>query len=216
MDNLERFNPENFTDEVVKEINSMSYEEISELADIPGYFLIRDKSTNKPFTGQSTFRNFAVLHRLGHGKRFEVVGVHENTLNNAAIITEEIPVQDEFITPQQAIIVTENPDPKKDSAEEEEIPEPEVTAHDDNIQNEITSTPEITLQDYTTEQVKESEIFPTEVALQEEIVVDSQNEEPAQNAVPGTENLKPETENTAAEVKATKSQSTEPKSKKSK
>lgn len=208
MDNLERFTPDKLTEEVVNEINAMSYEEISELADIPGYFLIRDKSTNKPYTGQSTYRSLAVLHRLGHGKRFEVVGAQMNVTNSVAASTEEVNEIDDFIAPEQTIVDIENPDPEKDSTEgdsteEEEIPEPEVNAPD-----EIISAPEteISLQNYSSEPVIESEIFPTEDTSQEEIVVDSKNEEPIQNATPRTEDLKPETGNeSAAEVKATKS-----------
>ena len=134
MDNLERLNPNNFTDEVINEINSMSYEEISALVDIPGFFLIRDKSTNKPYTGQSTYRSLAVLHRLGHGKRFEVVGAPMNVTNNVAASAEEVNEIDDFIAPEQTIVDIENPDPEKDSTEGDSTEE-EVNAPDDNIQS---------------------------------------------------------------------------------
>jgi len=222
MDNLERFYPENLNKETIEEINSMSTEELTQLENIPGFFLVRDKSSGKPYTGQSTYKNLAVLHRLGFSKRYEVVGVHENSIKNNGF-DEEITAKDEFIAPEQVIIDTENPDSAKDPTEThpagDQEPEPEAKAHDDHIQNIDNSAPEkeIPFQEYTTGQVKESIIYPVDgIEPEKEMIADSKDPEPIQNAAP-EEGLKPEAdENKAAERKTEKAQPAENKPRKAK
>lgn len=118
MDNLEKFKPENLTKEVIDEINSMSSEDLKNLEDIPGFFLIRDKATNKTYTGQSTYKNLSTLHRLGFKKRYEVVGVHQDEIKNS--LFDEVIVKDEFIAPIHNILNNETSgviQPKKEISE---------------------------------------------------------------------------------------------------
>lgn len=178
MDNLEKFKPENLTKEVIDEINLMSSEELKNLENIPGFFLIRDKSTNKPYTGQSTYKNLAVLHRLGFKKRFEVVGVHADTMKNS--LFEEVPTQDEFISPELSIIDTDQIDPKPDGENTQNV-------------NALTPGEKNSLQEYTTNPVQESAIPPADfIKPVKEIVEDSKDQEPIQNETPVKEDPKPE------------------------
>lgn len=213
MDNLERFKPENLTKEVIEEINSMSTEELSQLENIPGFFLIRDKSTTKSYTGQSTYKNLAVLHRLGFNKRYEVVGVYADTMKNSSL-PEEIPAQDEFIAPEQVIVNTEEVNLGERSGEHvtEEIEDDlkngtfNEVKPEDKVQEKEIVIPE--LQEFTTEQGKES-IIPTDIIEPEkEIITDSKNQEANQNAAPEKEEPTSEVnDDKSTESKATKSPS---------
>ncbi|MCQ4139237.1 hypothetical protein [Chryseobacterium sp. EO14] len=115
MDNLEKFRPENFTEDTVKEINAMSYEDLKKLEDIPGLFLIRDKASNKPYTGQSDYRNLATLHRLGFANKYEVVGVRKGSQKTDVELSNEDQADDiDFISPEKSIILTGDDSPEED------------------------------------------------------------------------------------------------------
>ncbi|CAA7387094.1 hypothetical protein [Chryseobacterium fistulae] len=117
MDNLERFKPENLTREAVDEINAMPLEELIKLEDIPGVFLIRDKaSTHKHYTGQSTYKNLAVLHKLGFKKRYEVVGAYPSPMRSVTL-SEENFTKEDFIAPEKEILNQEGEDSGETSGE---------------------------------------------------------------------------------------------------
>ncbi|RNA63507.1 hypothetical protein D1631_17060 [Chryseobacterium nematophagum] len=125
MDHLERFKPENLTREAIDEINAMPLEELIKLEDIPGVFLIRDKaSTHKHYTGQSTYKNLAVLHKLGFKKRYEVVGTYPSPMRSVTFPEENF--KEDFIAPEKQIVNQEGEDSGETSGEHaiEESEEP--------------------------------------------------------------------------------------------
>lgn len=107
MDNLERFKMENLNDETIQEINRLSYEELLEISHIPGMLYIRDRAIkNRPFTGQTTYKNLSIIHKTGLKSKYEVVGVAiPNSRHEEPI---KINTEEDFIAPDTDIIIDTN------------------------------------------------------------------------------------------------------------
>lgn len=106
MDNLERFKMENLNEKTVQEINRLSYEELVEISHIPGMLYIRDIAIkNRGFTGQTTYKNLAVIHKTGLKSKYEVVGAAVPNRHEEPI---QVNPEKDFIAPEADIIIDKN------------------------------------------------------------------------------------------------------------
>ena len=123
MDDLSKFKFENLNDESLKEIQSLSVEQLKELKNEKGILIIRNKKTNQK--GQSNYSNLIVLEGLGMRSRYEVVGFKHSSVKteyqvpnvNHEIIQQE--VIDEFVSPELPLINENNDDFQLETFEEE-------------------------------------------------------------------------------------------------